>query len=145
MTGDLIDVYDGDIVYTEFKLSEDGETWTLIQGIKGNASAVSVVKATAPFMGLDNNTRSWTEDRYNRTRLGCCWELYGITERDNYPDFMDYQVVTKADADFTEYWSDWKMVETPNCSYAPTWSLDSGVSMDGTEEIVMFDIYYDDE
>eukprot|EP01083_Nonionella_stella_P234056 824091_1 len=143
VTGDLIDVYEGDIVYTAFKLSDDGETWTLVQGIKGNDSAVSVVEVTAPFMGLDPNTKSWTEEKYNETRLGCCWELYGITQRENYPKYMDYQIITQADKDFSAYWSSWDMVETPNCSFAPTYRLESGVSQDGTEEIVIFDIYYD--
>ena len=63
----------GDIIYTKFELSQDGEIWTLTMGIKGNDSAVSIAKVTQPFMGLDANTQSWTEDRYNHTRLGCCW------------------------------------------------------------------------
>ena len=142
MTGDLIDVYEGDIVYTEFRLSEDGETWTLEMGIKGNESAVSVVEATAPFMGLDPHTKSWKEDQYNVTRTGCCWELYGMQKRENYPNYMDYQIINKAPTDMRDYWSEWEMAETPNCSYSPSWTLESGVSEDGTEEIVIFDIYY---
>ena len=137
-------MYPGQIIYTYFNLSEDRETWTLVQGIKGNDTAVSIVKATQPFMGLDPNTQSWTEPAYNMTRTGVCWELYGIEERANYPDYMDYQIINKAPTDFsTDYWSEWKMVETPNCSYSPSWTLESGVSQDGKEEIALFDIYYE--
>ena len=144
VTGDLIDVYEGQIIYTEFSLSEDGEIWTLKQGIKGNDSAVSIVEATQPFMGLDPNTKSWTEPAYNVTRTGCCWELYGIKERDNYPNYMDYQIINKAPDDWSDmYWSPWKMVEIPNCSYSPQYTLEAGVSQDGTEEIALFDIFYD--
>eukprot|EP01084_Bolivina_argentea_P261079 441072_1 len=141
-TGDLIDVYEGDIIYTQFNLSEDGEIWTLTMGIKGNDSAVSVVKADKPFMGLDEHSQSWKEDAYNVTRLGCCWELYGITERENYPNYMDYKIDTKAVENYSQYWSSWGMVETPNCSYSPTWNLTSTVSNDKTEEVVLWDIFY---
>ena len=142
-TGELIDVYEGDIIYTEFKLSEDREIWTLTMGIVGNDSAVSTIQATQPFMGLDENTKSWTEDRYNTTPSGCCWELYNFYERGNYPNYMDYSIITKATEDLSEYWTDWHMVEIPNCSYSPTWTLESAVSEDQTEQLVIFDIYYD--
>lgn len=141
-TGDLIDVYEGDIIYTSFSLSEDREVWTLKQGIKGNDSAVSTVIADKPFMGLDEHSTSWTEDLYNETRLGCCWELYGIHERENYPNNMDYQIITKSNTNYSQYWSPWKMVEIPNCSYSPSYKLQSGINQDDTEELVLFDIYY---
>jgi len=144
VTGDLIDVYEGQIVYTQFSLSDDGEVWTLQQGIKGNATAVSTVRVPQPFMGFDPNTKSWTEPVYNMTRLGCCWELYGINERANYPNFMDYQIITKTSEDWSnKYWSPWKMVETPTCSYAPQYTLEDGVNEDGTEQIAFFDIFYE--
>lgn len=53
------------MLYTEFKLSDDREVWTLEMGIVGNDTAVSKVSIPKPFMGFDKRTSSWTEDRYN--------------------------------------------------------------------------------
>merc|ERR1711972_86690 len=103
-------------------------------------SKVSIPK---PFMGFDKRTSSSTEDRYNETRLGTCWELYGIKEKENYPPYMSYTISTTSAENYTgSYWSDWKNVETPNCSFAPTSSLKSMVSADGKQENVSWNIYY---
>eukprot|EP01084_Bolivina_argentea_P261078 441071_1 len=142
VTGKLIDVYEGDIVYTSFSLSENGEIWTLTMGVKGNDSAVSIVKATQPFMGLENHTKSWTEDKYNETRLGCCWELYNIQSEQMYPKYMNYTINTTSNVDESEYWKPWRMGEIPNCSYSPTWSLTSNVNQAQTQQLAYFDIFY---
>ena len=143
-TGDLIDVYDGDIVYTSFKLNDDG-VWSLIMGIKGNDTAISIVNATEPYMGLLSNvTKSWNEDTYNKTTIGCCWELYSINNGKEYPPFMDYQIITTSQTNGSSFFSDWTMHESPNCSYSPDYSLDTGVnSPDDTQQITFFDIFYD--
>ena len=51
-------------------------------GIKGSAPDThSVVKATAPFMGLVPAMPSWNDPLFNSTRAGTCWEVYNIKER----------------------------------------------------------------
>ena len=66
-----------------------------------------------------------------------------MESRGNYPNYMDYQIITNAYTDFSEYWEPWKMVEIPNCSFAPTYKLETVVSQDKEEQLVVFDIFYD--
>ena len=112
-------------------------------GIKGNDSAISVVNATKPYMGLLNTTSSWNEDVYNTTTIGCCWELYSINNKNEYPPFMDYQIITKSKTNLSDVYDEWTMNETPNCSYSPSATLDTGVSNDGQTQITFFDISYE--
>lgn len=72
--------------------------------------------------------------------LNAMWKLQ---EKENYPPYMSYTISTTSAENYTgSYWSDWKNVETPNCSFAPTSSLKSMVSADGKQENVSWDIYY---
>lgn len=140
-TGELIDCYAGQTLYTQFSLNDDKNEWTLTMGIKGNETAVSVVTTNVPYMGLLNTTKSWIEDTYNHTFVGSCWELYGISQRGNYPNYMNYthNISTKSAAN---WYRQWKMDEIPDCSYSPNYTLNSNVNTQQTDQIALFDIYY---
>jgi len=70
-------------------------------GLKNSPpSTHSVVKATAPFMGLDPKMPTWNEPLFNTTRAGCCWEVYNVKERGDFPpDGMNITVRVVADPD----------------------------------------------
>eukprot|EP01084_Bolivina_argentea_P059244 108146_1 len=140
-TGDLIETKEGDILYTEFKLSSDSKTWTLTMGKKGDDQSVSIVTTDTPFMGLLNTTKSWDEDVYNHTYVGSCWELYGIKEKQNYPNYMDY-VHNISSVNSANFWHSWHMDETPTCSFSPNYTLNSSVNGQNNDQIALWDMFY---
>ena len=141
-SGDLINVKEGNIVFTKFELDING-TWTLSMGIKGT-NKISIIKTNKPYMGLLNNTKSWHEDIYNTTFVGGCWELYNIKERQNYPNYMHYvfNISEKTNQNMNNFFKQWQMDETPNCTYSPKWNLNSTVNQELTQQIANFDIFY---
>eukprot|EP01083_Nonionella_stella_P304326 1056993_1 len=142
-TGGLVPTQPGDVLYTQFNLSDNEKTWTLTMGIKtsDNSGPVSTVTTDKPYMGLLNTTKSWNEGIYNHTNVGSCWELYGLQEKDNYPYYMNYvqRITTTHPAD---WWNTWIMDEIPDCSFAPKYSLTSTVNQRKTDQVALFDIYY---
>ena len=111
-------------------------------GIKGNDSAVSVVHSDAPYQGLLSNViREWSEAVYNKTIIGCCWELYNINEKDNYPPFMNYTISTTDSTDDANYFVPWQMDEIPDCAYSPNYTLNTHVRQN-REQVTYFDIFY---
>ena len=138
-TGKLIHVEPGDVVFTKFELSTD-HVWTLSMGLKDSKPEThSVVKATAPFMGLDPNMPTWDSPLFNTTRAGCCWEVYNVKKRGDFPpDGMNITVeVTTAG---TEVFPDWQIQEKPTCPYSPEYSLSSKST--STAQQVHLDIFF---
>jgi hypothetical protein len=84
-TGDVYPAMEGEKVWTKFSLSED-YVWTLGMGVVGDPSRTSTVVSSQPFMGLvPNDTASWKEEEYSRCSVNACWELYGVTDEDHFP------------------------------------------------------------
>ena len=70
-------------------------------GVKGDASRTSVVVAEQPFMGLlpASQTKSWSEPVYAHAWSNSCWELYGVTQADQYPrSEMNFDMRVTVDA-----------------------------------------------
>jgi hypothetical protein len=90
-------------------------------------------------MGLDPNMPTWDSPLFNTTRAGCCWEVYNIKKRGDFPsDGMNISVeVTAADA---EVFPKWAIQEEPTCPYSPEYSLSSQSS--GTKQQVQLDIFF---
>ena len=94
-------------------------------------------------MGLLNNmTSSWIEPAYNETTVGCCWELYSINNKNEYPPYMSYQTEEITQMNGANFWDSWSMTEIPDCSYSPNYTIDSGITSNDMEQIAFFDIYY---
>ena len=125
-TGSLIDVVEGETVYTRFSRSD--EQWTLTMGVKGDRVPPSVVVATQPYMGLVPTTSSWSEDTYNTIYAGSCWELYGLSKATDYPPFMRYRHTMSASAAGADFWHPWGLDEGNNETSCRSVSLSSSVS-----------------
>ena len=114
-------------------------------GIKGSAPDThSVVKATAPFMGLVPAMPSWDDPLFNSTRAGTCWEVYNIKERGEFPpDGMNITVTVTDETEKDVGWfTKWDVGEKPDCPYSPSFTLDDQVTEDGAEQVVELDIFF---
>ena len=163
--GELINVNEGDIVYTKFIYDTSKNisypTWRLLTGIK-NSAKVSIVETNKPYMGYldnieNNGYLSWNNVKFNKTFIGACWELYNIESRYYYPNYMNYTFnISVVDSnvdhynrvksnvtDSNNFWKQWFMNETPNCTYSPKWTLNSSVNSQKTQQIAKWDIFYD--
>ena len=58
---------------------------------------------------------------------------------------MDYQIITTAEGNMnlSEYWTNWKMDQIPDCPYSPNWTLNTVQSQDEKQQSVTFDIFYE--
>ena len=125
--GDMVPVSEGDVVTTSFEytdaaranISADAAGWELTisatapaAGSKPRASRVTV---PYPFM---NSSLSWLAPPYNSTRLGACWEVYGMGKLSDYPSGMDYKIDTVSSKP-SDYYQDWMMTETASCAFSP--------------------------
>mmetsp|Transcript_33741 Transcript_33741/g.53992 ORF Transcript_33741/g.53992 Transcript_33741/m.53992 type:complete len:291 (+) Transcript_33741:21-893(+) len=145
VTGDMIAVKEGDIIYTEFLYDSTDYVWTLNIGVsKGsNANAVSTVIATQPYMGLlSENTTSWNEPAYQTAHIGCQWELYGMQQQENYPSNMNYTVTVGSNDGPADWWQVWQANATADCKYQPMLYQDSYVNPQETQQVGHFDLYY---
>jgi hypothetical protein len=132
--GEMVPVNEGDTITTSFRYvdatgssavqargkgSDAGGGWQLTisatapaSGSKPRASRVTVPH---PFM---NSSLSWLQAPFNSTRLGACWEVYGMNKLSDYPSGMSYAIDTVS-AKPADYFKDWRMTETASCKFSP--------------------------
>ena len=143
VTGELIKVKVGDIIYLEFIYDEEQFIWIVNIGVKDNQDLKSTIYATQPYMGLlSANTTSWTEPAYKTAHIGAQWELYGMEEKQNYPLYMNYTVIVKSNDGPADWWQTWQVNATSPCQYQPMMYQNSSLTQDNTEQIGHFDLYY---
>ena len=140
VTGDLIKVSPGDIVYTQFTLDSSSFIWRLKMGVKGT-NKVSIVEADKPFMGLIKDYQSWNASEFVSAVIGSDWELYGLDNKDNYPPYMNYTMnITTSKA--ANFWSNWVYHQDNTCDFQPTHYLKNITNNAETQQIVQLDFYY---
>ena len=55
---------------------------------------------------------------------------------------MNYTIKISSDKE-ESFWKDWHENETPNCSYSPSYTLNTNVNQNKTEQVINWDIFYD--
>lgn len=109
-------------------------------GVKGDPSRLSTVVADKPFMGLlpENQTKSWSEDVYNRSWCNTCWELYGIGSADNYPESDQRTTINiKNPEPGAIKWGKWSTRQA-TCPGAPVSSVST--TNTSTEQTIIWDV-----
>ena len=139
LLGEMIPVVEGDTITTSFALDAKGG-WQLeiaATSEKDPKPRVSRVSVPTPFL---NETLSWLEFPYNSTRLGACWEVYGMGQRTDYPISMDFKIETSSSAP-APYYSNWSLNESPTCKFSPTnLTVTTKIIDSGKKQEVDFDI-----
>eukprot|EP01084_Bolivina_argentea_P263841 446726_1 len=141
VTGDLIKVKEGDIIYTEFIYDSEHYRWTLNTGIK-NTSLISTVIATQPYMGLLKDTSSWNENAYQTTYMATSWELYGMEGKDNFPKYMNYTSTVTSRNGAGNYWTDWNWYASDTCDFQPNHYENTVTNNAQTQQVDVMDLFY---
>lgn len=111
-------------------------------GLNGSApSTHSIVEATAPFMGLEPKMPTWHDPLFNTTRAGCCWEVYNVKKRGDFPpDGMNITVKVTDVSSNQEPQPPWEIQEKPTCPYSPQYTLTETRS--AREQQIDLDIFF---
>ena len=130
-TGEIYNCTKGEILYTKFTLDKD-YVWTIVMGVKGDASRTSTLKVDKPYMGLlDSNPGAgakapkWSDAAFSKVSVNSCWELYGNKDRAHYPSSGSKydMVVRSAKPNGIEWMTNWVENEKPTCPGAPSSSI----------------------
>ena len=125
--GEIYNCTKGEILYTKFTLDKN-YVWTIVMGVKGDASRTSTLKVDKPYMGLlDSNpgagatSPKWSDDVFNHVHVNSCWELYGMKDRAHYPSSGSKydMVVRSAKPNGIDWHTNWVENEKPTCPGAP--------------------------
>ena len=121
VTGKIFKCQPNEILYTTYELSSDW-VWTLTMGVKGSPERTSIVVVDQPFMGLlPSQTSSWSEAVYSKAWSNTCWELYGITEANQYPsNDMNYLINITTNSSNSIQWKNWSSTAQASCPGHPT-------------------------